>query len=195
MAGVIRVNLIGALGDQDPQNTFAWVGDAAILADALLLAEWLSIKLDQYFDANMTTGLLYGRAVINMWDAVVNDPLKPGIPHDVPTWAGDQTPDQLPQGTSLLLNFKAYGLPPNRKRMYVGGFTEADNTAGLPSSALIAQGNSFIEDMLLTKTVNTHDYLPIVLRLGAEGQYLTHRVLDSGFCSANWARLRSRRSR
>src|SRR3989304_2544986 len=70
MAGVIRVNLIGALGDQDLQNTFAWVGDAAILADALLLAEWLGIKLAQYFDANMTTGLLYGRAVTTLWEAV-----------------------------------------------------------------------------------------------------------------------------
>lgn len=196
MAGIIRITAVNKLGDQDLLNSFAWVGDNAILADAELLADRYINIMDAAFDFAWSTGYTWGDVQINMWDAIVNNPLNPSIPYSSVAGAGDANGDLLPQGTALLLNFKAYGQPPNRKRLYVGGFTEGSSTSnGLPDSAIIAAGNTAISDLLDTATVNTHDYLPIVLRLGAEGQYLAHRVLDSGFVSVNWARLSSRRSR
>lgn len=195
MAAIIRITLIGQIADQDLYNSFWWVGDNAILADAQDLADAFDVVMSTRFETNFSTTFSGYSAIINMWTATPGSPLLPGIPYTPALVGGDETSDALPQGTSLLLNFKAYGVSPNRKRMYVGGFCENVNTAGLPSSALISQGNLAIADLLETVTVNTHDYLPAVVRLDPEGAYVSHHVLDSGFCSANWARLRSRRSR
>lgn len=196
MAGIIRITAINTLGDQDLLNSFAWVGDNAILADAEDLADLYTAAMSSAFDFAWSTSYGYQTFSINMWDAVANDPLNPGIPYSGVSGTGDANGDLLPQGTALLLNFKAYGQPPNRKRMYIGGFTEGSSTAGgLPDATLRAAGQDVIDYLLGTLTVNTHDYLPIVLRLGPDGEYVNHRVLDSGFVSVNWARLSSRRSR
>lgn len=195
MAGIVRVILRYTLNDQDMLNSFWWVGDNAILADAEELADIFAGVLSARFETNWSDQISQQTALINMWETSPPQPLFPSIPTAVPAISGDQTGDVLPQGTSLLLNFKAYGASPNRKRLYVGGFCENVNDQGLPSSAIVAQGNLAIADLLETQTVNTHDYLPVVVRLTEEGTYVNHRVLDNGFTSANWARLRSRRSR
>lgn len=195
MAGIIRVTLRYTLADQDLLNTFYWVGDNPVLADAVILADNFANILESRFEANWTDDLAVGTALINLWQTSPPDPLFPSIPTSVAAVSGAQTGDTLPQGTSLLLNFKAYALPPNRKRLYVGGFCENVNETGLPSAAIIAQGNLAVADLLTTQVVNTHNYLPAVVRLSSLGAYVDHHVLDSGFTSANWARLRSRRSR
>jgi len=195
MAGIIRVTLVNTLGDQDLMNSFAWVGNAALPEDAELLADAFSAILDSAFDFAWSTGYAWGVARFNLWAAVVNNPLNPSIPTLVPSGAGDANGDVLPQGTSLLLNFKTYGQPPNRKRLYIGGFTVGSNVGGLPNSALLTAGQAAIDDLLTPITVNAHDYEPISLRLGPDGEYLAHNVLTTGFVSANWARLSSRRSR
>ena len=192
-ASVTRITLLGSLAGEDSQNTFWYECANFDVAASLLLAPAVASIMATHFEFAWSTQFTLSAALVNIWEA---DPAyipTPSLPVSFTPIVGDANGELNVQGTSLLLNFKAFTLPPNRKRLFVGGFTEDTNTAtGIPSSALLAAGVAAVDELLEDITVGGQDFEFAVVRLSADGRYLDSNALTAGTVSNRWAGLRSR---
>lgn len=194
MAGVIRITLEGKDVNEDVQNTFYfWSADAvgtdgADLADLLAADFATAIGTTFHTDYSCDSVLLS----INMLTAL--EKFSPTVRHPITAIAGGGGGDALPEGTCILLNFRNGQQTLNRKRVYVGPWAESHNTNKRPIAAVINQCQAFIDDVLAGYTVNTHVYVPCVVRLDQLGRQTGMELLTYGFPSEKWSKLRSRQS-
>jgi len=194
MAGVIRITFEGKDITEDVQNTFYfWSADAVgtdggDLADLVAADFATNIGTSFHTDYSCESVLLS----INMLTAL--EKFSPTVRHPITPIAGGAGGDALPEGTTILLNFRNGQQTLNRKRVYVGPWAESHNTNKRPITAIINQCQAFIDDVLGGYTANTHVYTPCVVRLDPLGRQTGMELLTYGFPSQKWSKLRSRQS-
>lgn len=194
MAGVIRITFEGKDISEDVQNTFYfWSADAVgtdggDLADLVAADFATNIATSFHTDYSCDSVLLS----INMMTAL--EKFSPTVRHPITTITGGAGGDALPEGTTILLNFRNGQQTLNRKRVYVGPWAESHNTNKRPIAAIINQCQAFIDDILAGYTANAHVYTPCVVRLDPLGRFVDMELLTYGFPSERWSKLRSRQS-
>lgn len=195
MAGIFRFVFEGDADGEDAQNSFwfhsaDWdAADAADLIDAVVASFETNLAVSMHSEYSLSSVIEHHLSPITLAKFSV------GIRFAITPIVGGGGGDGLPEGTCLLLNFRNGEDTLNRKRVFVGPWSESVSTDKKPTAPIIAQGQAFIDEVLAGFTVNTHTYLPVVVRLDAFQRYLGHELLTFGFVSHKWARLGSRRSR
>lgn len=172
--------------------TFHWFTSDGVPSEAQTLAEAMRDRLNGNLQAFLSNSWSLGR-IDSIWWTGLNVPALPTQVHTVNTIVGAISTDSMSPRQTMMIEFKAFSLKPNRKRCYIGRYSESQNEAtGIPSSALIAAVQGYADDMLTTHNLSGHDYVPVVLRKDAEGRVTAYNQLTSHLVQTKWAFLRSR---
>lgn len=107
---------------------------------------------------------------------------------------GGQNYTALAPRQTMLVEFKAFAQKPNRKRCYVGRYTENNNdVAGIPNSATVAAVQAWADHSLFEVNVNAHAWQFAVCRVDPQTGYVTaYHELNSHLVQTKWAFLRTR---
>lgn len=194
MAGVIRITLEGKDINEDVQNTFYFWSSDADPTDANALADLLCADFGTAIGTTFHSDYSLDSVLLSYNGLTSLEKFSPTLRHPVTPIAGGGGGDALPEGTTILLNFRNGQQTLNRKRVYVGPWAESHNTNKRPITAVINQCQAFIDDVLAGYTVSAHVYTPCVVRLDPLGRQTGMQLLTYGFPSERWSKLRSRQS-
>lgn len=194
MAGIFRIVLEGKEGTEDVQNSFFFRSvdfsalDDEDLVDALVASFNTNLIASMHQDYTLSSALISTHPGAGLTKFSVSKK------YSFTQLVGGGGGDGLPEGTCLLLNFRNGEQTLNRKRVYVGPWSESVSTNKRPVTAIINQAQAFIDDVVAGFTVSTHLYLPCTVRLDSLGRYVDDNLLFYGFPSPKWSKLRSRQS-
>lgn len=192
--GTLRVVLNQSIGTNQIRNVYYVAGAYAEIANAQSIVDYFR---DGYVQVNSLNGVLMPTWSLD--DATVKDvadPANPTIPYQFTSGSvvGTANGEELPNQTAMLLQFKATTAPPNRKRVYLGGFGEIHHDAsGWVSSAIT--GATTYAQWLLDIDTNLDPGIDLtVTRIDkVTGVLVGSNILDSFKISA-YARTQRRRT-
>lgn len=172
--------------------TFGFYTSDGVVTECQTLAEAMRDRFNGNMRDRLSQYYLMNR-IDSQWYPSLNSEPFPTQVHTVDDVAGIQVGHQLAPRTTLLIEFKAFSTKPNRKRCYVGLYTEDVNDPdGTPGSVLISSLQAFGDDMVSPHNLSGHTYSPAVLRISSENRVTAYNILTSHLVSNKWAFLRSR---
>lgn len=131
-------------------NVHYAVGDTLDETDLQAFADFIS---DAYFDqleSFLGTGWNSDGAI----GRVVSVQGNPYVPLNTQIFQGDANLEQLPLGHTVLVQFYRNAPAPNRKRVYLTGFTVGNLNAGVPANGLVAACSAWAVQLLGLTSLN-----------------------------------------
>lgn len=110
-------------------------------------------------------------------------------------FAGTQTGDLLAHRSDICVQFERATPAPNRKRVHLGGFTEANNGGGYPGNGVVGAIANWANDLLAISSVNGHQAAYAIPRWTGQPAYVPLAYAASTYLiSTVWGSLKSRLS-
>ena len=198
MPHIIQLTVMGECTDSGANySTFAFQSAAPTIdplasmnALATNLRGLISNRLEGFLSSLYGFGYIRGR----YWPDL-NQPSLPTQVLGVTRLDGNATDAALAPRQTLLAQFSSFTLAPNRKRLYLGRYTEASNdTDGTPASNLIADYQQLCDDLLAPwQPINGEWWGFSVLRINQVNGHCTGaNLLTSHLVNNKWAFLRTR---
>lgn len=174
-------------GNMD-QNVHYFVGDtldAGDIAAACTRVRDAYNNLAAHFPTTYVREAYLGRMVSTQGS--------PYISHVPANIVGLATADRLANRLCLLVQFSRSAPAPNRKRIYLGPFTEDNNSAGGPGNGIVASLTTMASYLVDTTNLNGKPAAYAVGRYVGTPPYIpTAYQLATYLVSPKWASLRSR---
>lgn len=141
---VLEIQARWTLNGVAQQSVHYFTGDTLDGGDLPLAAA--SVE-DAYFD-NIRQFLHVGFNLEEFLGRVVSTQGSPYVPCNNTQWDGILNQEVLQLGSTLLVQFTRNAPSPNRKRVFLSGFTIFNLGSGVPGNGLVAAANAFGDQLL-----------------------------------------------
>lgn len=125
------------------QNVHYAVGDTLDSSDLQAFADFI----DAIYDNRLQSFFGTGWTSIDPIGRVVSTQGNPYIPLPTTPFSGTGNLEELPLGATLLVQFYRSAPAPNRKRVYLSGFTVGNLANGVPANGLVAAAQLWADDL------------------------------------------------
>lgn len=117
----------------------------------------------------------------------------PYVPLTTTTFAGTANLEVLPLGSTLLVQFSRNSPSPNRKRVYLSGFTVGNLANGVPANGLVAAANNWAAALVGLGAIEGQAAQYAVGRYTGSPAYMpTAFGLEQGNASTTYGHMESR---
>jgi len=170
------------------QNVHYFVGDTLDAGDIVAAAARVRDAYN-FMAANLPTTYVresyLGRLV-----STQGMPYIPTVPGPI---VGLEASDRMPNRLCILVQFTRAAPSPNRKRLYLGPFCEANNSGGAPGSGILSNLVSLASHLNDTNSINGKPAAYAIGRYIGSPAYMPVAFQLATFAvSTKWASLRSR---
>lgn len=179
--------------------TFSWSTENGVISD---ISDLASSERDSF--NGEFAGVLSDTFTMNqmsaIWWPAIDTPAFPTQTISVATVTGTDDADELDARQTLMIEFKTFLAKPSpqRKRCFIGRYTEDSNDGGVPAGATTDAFVDWADSHISPLVINTHTFTPVSLQ---KAQNPEGGVVINGFGTlvdyllpTDWAWMNSRRN-
>lgn len=187
---VLEVVMRQELRGQDIQNTFFYEGPTLAIADGQNLA----IALGNLWTTHLVAALVPEWRITHADCRIASTQGQPYVPAEFADVVGTATTEGLPSRLAILATFSVAVPSPNRKRIYLSGWSDVVNDEGSPASATLGGVLAWMAAVNGITTINGKSIRHVVTRRSGTPAYVTsYNQLTTVQVSTEFADLSSRR--
>jgi len=186
---VLELQIRWNLGLVPMQSVHYAVGDTL---DGSHLAGFNTFVRDAYF-THLRTFLSTSFALQQSLGRVVSVQGSPYVPLTTTVFSGTLAQEVLPLGSTLLCQFSRNAPSPNRKRVYLSGFTTNNLNLGVPAGGLVAAVNNWGTALVgMTAILGAAARYAVGRYIGNPPYIPTAFPLEQANCSVTYGHMESR---
>jgi len=187
---VLELIMQQTLRGQDIQNTFFYEGPTLAIADG----QNLSLAIRDLYNTWLAAALVPEWALRSALCRIASVQGQPYVPAEWADIVGTSTQPGLASRQAILATFSVAVPSPNRKRVYLSGWSEVANDEGVPASGTLGGILSWMAAINGITTINGKAVQHVVTRRSGNPAYVTsHNALTTVQVSTGFADLQSRR--